>query len=704
MHTIENSFASLPDEASAVVWRIFGEGESPLTPKTAFESIVPTAHKHVSSENRDRIIAEFSSWFQQKDGQDRLQEDLRTCVDEAILDGVRDALSEGLTGGDEISALWAVGYVGSEIAEPIIRRCWSDAETFKFAGHVVSALKSLHQRQALIDSARVMRVDVGDATAEPRLVQRERRLFAYRDLRHSGIWLYDGVQNVVELLVNLEAVRLTEMSQIGNPVLQTHVAELRMRRSDSDGPGNALRWIAEDASDATIALAIVETIDRVNELDSDLLRGIEPVPEKSKIEAAVASLLEHLVDQLASMGPAVSPGWICDLLEYVATAFYTFGNKEKPRRLTQLEELCAPSLSRLLTEHWSQQLLNEFEDGLSSAPYTPRILPFAEAALKIRNIHPAKAHEIARMIIASLEQRVDATVSGEDGLFYRLAEWRDREWILGLGIALAISDEELDLEQWVADRCSRLGLSAWDAEEDFGKFLASDRIVQLRFLVAYDAVATRSEIGAAVSPETVRSLTEKLWSHCGFVGTFSFDSPENSDAAEFAARAAVLFGEPSDDWILDCTAQHHVGSRALWAILDQSSKNTKGVVRGKEERDDAVAKAILSVASERLGDPSRFSLETLYWVGKLWRALGAADEAGRTARAILALRHPKMNRAYTILALELLIFAAGGSKGDQRAKIDSEALYTELWPTAYTPVEELSNRRAIDEVLEGAKG
>ncbi len=699
MNATENPFASLPDEAKSVTWKLFGEGESPLTPKTAFESIVPTAYKHVTSENRDRVIAGFSSWFEQRDGQDRLREDLRASVDESILDGVRDALSEGLTPDEEMLALWAVGYVGPEIAEPIIRRRWSGQEIGKFAEHAVLAMKSLDRRDRLIDPERVMRVDVGAATAETRPVQRERRLFAYRDLRHSGIWLYEGVRHVIELLVNLDAASSPGMSQIGNPVLQTYVSELRMLRLDPDEPGSASRWITEDASDATVALSIVEVVDRVNELDSDLRRGIEPKHERSETELAIASLLENLVDKLASVEPAVSAGWIGDLLEYAASAFYTFGAKEKPHRMAQLEDICASSLARLLTEHWSPRLLNELRDAQPSAPYTPRILPVAEAALKMRENHPAKAHDIACMIMETFEQRVEATVAGDDRLFYRLGEWRDREWVLGLGVALGIRDGDLDLDRWVADRCSSFGLSAWDAEEDFGRFLVIDRLAQLQFLIAFDAVATRREIGSPVSPGTVRSMTEKLWSHCEFVATYSLDSSADSEAAEFGARAAVLFGEPCDEWILACALQHRIGARPLWAVLDQWSK-VDGVVQDEEERGDAIAEAILYVASEQFGDPSRFGLESLYWVGKLWRSLGEADGARRTARAILALRHPKMNRAYTILALELLIFAEGGPKADHRAKIEFQVLYNELWPTAYTPVGELQNRRGIDEALD----
>ena len=39
---------SLPAEAKAVIWRIFGEGESPLKRRTTYELIEPIIGKHVS--------------------------------------------------------------------------------------------------------------------------------------------------------------------------------------------------------------------------------------------------------------------------------------------------------------------------------------------------------------------------------------------------------------------------------------------------------------------------------------------------------------------------------------------------------------------------------------------------------------------------------------------------------------------------------
>ena len=49
---------SLPDEAKAVIWRLFGAGESPLTGRSTFDLIERVICKHVSSSaQRGAVIA-----------------------------------------------------------------------------------------------------------------------------------------------------------------------------------------------------------------------------------------------------------------------------------------------------------------------------------------------------------------------------------------------------------------------------------------------------------------------------------------------------------------------------------------------------------------------------------------------------------------------------------------------------------------------
>ena len=52
------STPSLPEEARAIIWRIFGAGASPLTGRSTYALIEPIIRKRVHCHEQDRAIAE----------------------------------------------------------------------------------------------------------------------------------------------------------------------------------------------------------------------------------------------------------------------------------------------------------------------------------------------------------------------------------------------------------------------------------------------------------------------------------------------------------------------------------------------------------------------------------------------------------------------------------------------------------------------
>ena len=81
---------SLPDEARAAVWRIFGAGESPLGERPTFDLIQPVISKHVpSSRNRNGAISAIRGWFETSGDRRWIKPDMREPVAELILGGHR---------------------------------------------------------------------------------------------------------------------------------------------------------------------------------------------------------------------------------------------------------------------------------------------------------------------------------------------------------------------------------------------------------------------------------------------------------------------------------------------------------------------------------------------------------------------------------------------------------------------------------------
>ena len=116
---ISNSIPSisLPAEAKAVIWRIFGEGESPLKKRSTYELIECIVRKRVSSAERDRVISEIRGWFESHGDQRWLKSEMSEPVAVLILEEIGTERTE--------TAIWAVGSVDAELAASIIRPRWS---------------------------------------------------------------------------------------------------------------------------------------------------------------------------------------------------------------------------------------------------------------------------------------------------------------------------------------------------------------------------------------------------------------------------------------------------------------------------------------------------------------------------------------------------------------------------------------------------
>ena len=285
-------------------------------------------------------------------------------------------------------------------------------------------------------------------------------------------------------------------------------------------------------------------------------------------DAEAADLLTGLVDRLADLPPLPCARWIGELLANAPYMLRPGGEHERPHPLKQLENACTEVLALLVRESWSEALLAELRAGLSLTPRTTWPRHLATVAWALREVAPPRAAEIARATLDE-DKRYVASELESNTLFVHWADWHTREWISGLGEALALSVDKLDLPTWVSAQCRALPLSAWDAEENVQSFGTADRAVQHWFLVAFHAIESMEELGRKIDPGVVRTLAETFWGHCHFAGQFGVSEAEAPVVAEHAARFAIEYGEASDTWILDQVRNPGAGPRALWALIHQ---------------------------------------------------------------------------------------------------------------------------------------
>lgn len=698
----------LPAEAKAVIWRIFGEGESPLKRRSTYELIEPIIGKHVSSTDRGQAIGEIRGWFESHGERRWLKSEMSEPVAVLILEGI--GTERGKT------AVWAVGSIEADLAARIIRSLWSPEEIDSFFEAALKILERLCDRDEVLDASRITRLDSSSAKMQK---DTKERLKVFRDLDNHGFelvygGLYSAVENLVDLVVDLYPEQFESLiERLDHPVVRARAAYRMIAMVRHSDHRETLQWIKEWSCDALIALAIVHTLNTVNKLDEELrfadrtdadqyVWSTDLRHPQDDLDAAVAGLLTGLVDRLAVLDPLACARWIGELLSTAPYMLDLRGDRSRmPRRIEQLERACTELLVRLVLQSWSDDLLAELRAGLCLTPRKTWTRHMAEIAWEIRDVEPEHAAEIARLTLDEHAQHIAEELK-QNHLFLNWSDWHHRQWIYGLGAVLVLSCEELDLPSWVSARCRALPLSVWDAEENHEAFSTADRAAQHWFLVALYAIPAQKELGRTIDPLAIRALAEILWAHFLFAGKYLHSHTEASVVADHAARFAVEFGEPSDKWLLDQAHRPGVWPRALWALIDQ--RKLKSAREGKTDAnyDEMIATEFLRIASDRFSDGRQFDLETLQYWGRLWLLLEAIDEAEQTAMAIIAFPLRGHDRVYKIMALKLLAFVASERRLATAIANFPSSLYGELWP-GYTPSEECADRQEIDELLAHSK-
>ena len=701
---------SVPADMASVVWRIFGAGASPRNRLSSYALIEPVIRKHIPAPDRAPAIATLRGWFELHADRRRLQPRLEQPVAALILDGIQTERSD--------TAVWAAGSIDADRAVNILRSGWSPREIDSFVEAALATLERFCNSDAVVGGAGLFPgLDATNARIPKSAVVQTGRLETFRHLDGHGfelvsMGLHAAAGRLIALLVALRPEQFKALiARLDHPVMQARAAYHMLRAALPLDHRATLNWITADSCDDLVALAVVHTLNTVNRLDQDRRSAersdvdrdswsTELRPPRDDLDAAAANLLTGLVERLAVLDPLPCVRWTGELL---SGAPYMLQGTDcgKPHRVHHLEQACTTLLARLARQSWSADMLAALRAGLRMTPRTTWTRHIADVAWSLRETALDRAAEIAGATLAEHERHVAEELQ-RGHFFWNWNDWQDREWFSGLAISLALSREDLDLPNWVSSRCRALPLSVWDAEEDHSAFSTADRAAQHWFLIGFQALPPLKQLGRTIDPAAVRALAEALWFHCRFAGRHLYNAPEDSIAAEYAARSVVEFGAPGDTWLLDQARRRGVGPRALWALNDQRRLRRARESRTDERYDEIIAAEFTRVASGRFRDEGPFDLQTLGFWGRLWLLLDAADSAGRTAMAIIALPQRMQDRADRILLLKLLALAATKQRPTETLKSYIVSAYRQLW-LGYTPEEERADRRQIDGMLELAE-
>lgn len=697
----------LPEAVSDIVWRIVGNIASPLNREATHRLIERTIRKyaeHLPSDVQDQAIAEVTGWFDFHEDKAWLKEDVREVVGRLTVYGMKDALSGQRGIENHETALCAIGAIEPDIAMKAIGECWSSEEVEAFVKYAFQALETLCDKDAVINPDRVMHLSMGNTRASLNDERRENRLEALWELRDDDWWLYGSVANTVELLVKLSSDHFyTLVDSIDNQLIHLRAARCVTDQYAVSDVHVPLQWLDDRSTDSMVALTAVHVLESINRLDSDHRWRNERDGEQGDIDPKASRLLSDLIERIEELEPVVCARWVCELLNYGIFALNAQSGGKQPPRVEQLEELCKLQLNRLVRQSWSGELATTLRAGLCLNPLTPRILPLAQVALDMREEQPARSAEIAHLILETHEQQITDTFRRNDGFYYHPDLWTNRDWVCALAIALLLSQESVDLPEWVSQKCRMLPLSAWDAEEDYRRFLESDMLAQFRFLVALHAVQMFTDVGRPDDPVAILTLADDLWSHCQFVGRYIPMKLAGPSVAAYAARVAIALGEPSDEWILEQAGNAGVEPSTLWAMLDQELPDGTRRIDLQDDREAPIVAELRRIASDRFGNVRGLDPTELFFLGHLWLLLEADREAEETAMAIVSFPDRRLQRGHRIIALKLLAFAASKRSLAPEAERRASVLYSQLWSSHSTLTGERDERQQVDELLRVAQ-
>ena len=678
---------------------------------SSYELIDGVIRKHVASDKQPFVAATIRGWFDESGGYRWLRDEAKPEVAREILEGIGVPFTE--------RAVWAVAAIDADVMQRAMESSWTNSETVAFRDTLYKALADVSRRDQIMDPSLIRgltRQEAESASVPRDAIEKESALWTFHHLeQHQAelvvFGLYPAVARLVDLAVALEGGNPRRaIERLEHPVLQAR-AMFRMRKSRALGEdGGCLTWIARDSGDAVIAAAIFHVLcvaasAGTGESREEYTTGVAGDPALGRAETDEQrdrdrkSLIEALVRRLAGLEAPACVRWIGEILSYSVRALGRGAKNDKPAVLVQLERACLSCAGELLVESASRGLVDEFKAGLRRRADHLWTGYLARVAWVIRDDAGELASEIARDAVVSYETQVEEAANGGAVVGDWFA-WRDRDWLEGLGSAVALSSVDLCDVEWASDRCRKLPLSAWDAEERYGDFIRAEPLAQQWFFLAFLAMAPRRELGRPVRPGTVRALAEALWRHTWFASEHMPGEPEASVPVECAARMAVKFGEADDVWILEQTGAGRVGPRALWALLDQRGVRSCPPPE-TSKRDERIFRSELAGrASRRFESDDAFDLLTLQHWGRLWLGLEAVEQAEQTAVAIMGFPDRIRDRGCAILILRLLGLAvrSGGLNRELGDRVTP--LYNDLWSTyGSTAPEEEDDRRQIEEAF-----
>ena len=177
-----NPASALPEEARAIIWRIFGTGESPLTGLSTYELVPRIVSSYVAETDATVAVETIRGWLEPRGERYRLRDEMKEPVARLIVEGIGADRSE--------TAAWAIGSIKPELAATIISQ-WSEENLDSFIRAAIGALARACRKDRVMEPGRSTRLELGSLGANARIPRdslvRAGRIETFRTLLDHGM-------------------------------------------------------------------------------------------------------------------------------------------------------------------------------------------------------------------------------------------------------------------------------------------------------------------------------------------------------------------------------------------------------------------------------------------------------------------------------------------------------------------------------------
>lgn len=522
---------------------------------------------------------------------------------------------------------------------------------------------------------------------------------AYRHPHLIHHELYSALGNMVEFIAHVWKGSPNKLMTVWNhPAIQarfgTEYGQVARKRNFSE----LLSWIIAGASKATIAIAIVETLQTVLRLDIEAhelaqsgdvrFKATSLDTKTADISGEKETLLRALAEKIVQLPPPESLCWVGALLSEAEYILPRTHNQEIGKNQVILEEALEKAAAEALLSGKpnTKQNIVSLMDGLKSPPRRTTSFHLYDIGHLLRERDVEINNELLLTFLDDYREQLESQVFFHVNFDIHGKVWTER---LAMSAAQLNQTGDINFKNWLMDRLKPLPLSLWDFEENSSRFIPEQSRTRHLLLTASLVVRNLAR-NQDVSP-LAELVLDKIFSYWKtIIEVPLLRHGEGLDILLISAASLVLETGTSRQ-------QEYI--RLLKS--DVRTARSGGLQLMTDSTDPKVRSQVEKIMTEAFGIDLESSTVDLHWWIECWRRVGNFDLGIRALAAVDLVRDPLSSHRETYTSYLEWLAKKNIESGlsDEERKVAGR-LHGALWGHVRIPSED-STRRRLEGMLPG---